>query len=106
MNELHFSTLLLWIWLIRDEDPNTIPANITMAIPTVLWSGNGFHVYQPVDAPILEYDGFDMFDHPFFYIPNLFILNIHRAAFTFFSRREEPPVEITFVESKGNVLLK
>lgn len=35
------------------------------AEPTVLWSGNGYHVYQPIDAVILEeYEIFSKFDHP------------------------------------------
>ncbi|MFZ0514567.1 MAG: DNA primase noncatalytic subunit PriX [Candidatus Nitrosopolaris sp.] len=35
------------------------------AKPTVLWSGNGYHIYQPIDAFILEeYDIFSDFDQP------------------------------------------
>ncbi len=35
------------------------------AKPTVLWSGNGYHVYQPMDAFVLEeFDIFSGFDHP------------------------------------------
>ena len=35
------------------------------AEPTVLWSGNGYHVYQPTDAFVLEgFDIFSGFDHP------------------------------------------
>jgi len=33
---------------------NTIKEKITGAYPTVLWSGNGYHIYLPVEAPILE----------------------------------------------------
>jgi hypothetical protein len=35
------------------------------AEPTVLWSGNGYHVYQPIDAFVLEqYDIFSEFESP------------------------------------------
>ena len=33
--------------------------------PTVLWTGNGYHIYQPMDAVILEeYEQFIQFEHP------------------------------------------
>jgi len=33
--------------------------------PTVLWTGNGYHVYQPLDALVLEeYDIFAKFNSP------------------------------------------
>lgn len=33
--------------------------------PTVLWTGNGYHIYQPVEAVILEqYTEFEEFEHP------------------------------------------
>jgi hypothetical protein len=33
--------------------------------PTVIWSGNGYHIYQPVDAVILEQEeDFSYFDQP------------------------------------------
>jgi hypothetical protein len=33
--------------------------------PTVLWTGNGYHVYQPIDAIILEqFTEFDQFENP------------------------------------------
>jgi hypothetical protein len=33
--------------------------------PTVLWSGNGYHIYQPMDAFVLEQEEpFSEFDHP------------------------------------------
>jgi Primase X len=33
--------------------------------PTILWTGNGFHAYQPVAAPILELESqFSKFDRP------------------------------------------
>ena len=33
--------------------------------PTVLWTGNGYHIYQPIDAVILEeYEQFSQFEHP------------------------------------------
>ncbi len=33
--------------------------------PTVLWSGNGYHIYLPVDAPILEQESeFARFGQP------------------------------------------
>jgi hypothetical protein len=35
------------------------------AHPTLLWSGNGYHVYQPIDAIVLEqFDIFSEFDNP------------------------------------------
>jgi hypothetical protein len=33
---------------------NTIKEILNSAYPTVLWSGNGYHIYLPVNAPILE----------------------------------------------------
>jgi hypothetical protein len=33
---------------------NTIKEKLNCAYPTVLWSGNGYHIYLPVNAPILE----------------------------------------------------
>jgi hypothetical protein len=42
-----------------------IKENLSGANPTVLWSGNGYHIYQPVDALILEeYNIFSDFDQP------------------------------------------
>jgi hypothetical protein len=42
-----------------------IKENLSGANPTVLWSGNGYHIYQPIDAFILEeYDIFSDFDLP------------------------------------------
>jgi hypothetical protein len=42
-----------------------IKENLSGANPTVLWSGNGYHIYQPIDALILEdYDIFAAFDEP------------------------------------------
>ena len=33
--------------------------------PTVLWTGNGYHVYQPIDAFVLEEENiFSKFDQP------------------------------------------
>jgi Primase X len=33
--------------------------------PTVLWTGNGYHIYQPIHAVILDgYDQFSQFEHP------------------------------------------
>ena len=33
--------------------------------PTVLWTGNGYHIYQPIDASVLEqYTQFEEFDNP------------------------------------------
>ena len=33
--------------------------------PTVLWTGNGYHIYQPIDSAILEeYEQFSQFEHP------------------------------------------
>ena len=33
--------------------------------PTVLWRGNGYHIYQPIDAIILEeFKQFEEFEHP------------------------------------------
>jgi len=33
--------------------------------PTVLWTGNGYHIYQPIDAVILEeYEQLSQFEHP------------------------------------------
>ena len=33
--------------------------------PTVLWTGNGYHIYQPIDAIILEeFKQFEEFEHP------------------------------------------
>jgi len=33
--------------------------------PAVLWTGNGYHIYQPIDAIILEeYEQFTEFEHP------------------------------------------
>jgi len=33
--------------------------------PTVLWTGNGYHIYQPIDSIILEeYEQFRQFEHP------------------------------------------
>jgi hypothetical protein len=35
------------------------------AIPTVLWSGNGYHIYQPIEAFVLEQEEiFSQFDQP------------------------------------------
>jgi hypothetical protein len=36
------------------ETLNTIKVKLNCAYPTVLWSGNGYHIYLPVEAPILE----------------------------------------------------
>jgi hypothetical protein len=33
---------------------NTIKKKLNCAYPTAIWSGNGYHIYLPVDAPILE----------------------------------------------------
>jgi len=34
-------------------------------IPTVLWTGNGYHIYQPLDSVILEeYEQFSQFEQP------------------------------------------
>jgi hypothetical protein len=33
---------------------NTIKEKLNCAYPTVLWSGNGYHIYLPAEAPILE----------------------------------------------------
>jgi Primase X len=42
-----------------------IKEKLSGANPTVLWSGNGYHVYQPIEAFILEeYDIFSDFDQP------------------------------------------
>ena len=42
-----------------------IKENLSCANPTVLWSGNGYHIYQPIEAFILEeYDIFSDFDQP------------------------------------------
>jgi len=42
-----------------------IKENLDGANPTVLWSGNGYHVYQPIDGLILEdYAIFAAFDQP------------------------------------------
>src|SRR5437867_180324 len=33
--------------------------------PTVLWTGNGYHIYQPIDAVILEqFTEFEEFESP------------------------------------------
>jgi len=33
--------------------------------PTVLWTGNGYHIYQPIDAVILEeFQQFEGFEAP------------------------------------------
>ena len=33
--------------------------------PTVLWTGNGYHIYQPIDASVLEqYTQFEEFENP------------------------------------------
>lgn len=33
--------------------------------PTVLWTGNGYHIYQPINSVVLEeYEQFSQFDYP------------------------------------------
>ena len=33
--------------------------------PTVLWTGNGYHIYQPIDALVLEqFSQFEEFENP------------------------------------------
>jgi hypothetical protein len=40
-------------------------ANLSGANHTVLWSGNGYYIYQPIEAFILEeHDIFSDFDQP------------------------------------------
>lgn len=60
--------------LFKDERTHLLALNRTLknlkeklggAHPTVLWSGNGYHIYQPIDAIVLEqYDIFSGFEHP------------------------------------------
>jgi hypothetical protein len=59
---------------VRSEWAHNLALNATLrnfrdklagANPTVLWSGNGYHIYQPIDAFILEeYDIFSQFVSP------------------------------------------
>jgi len=43
---------------------NTIRIKINGS-PTALWTGNGYHIYQPIVAVILEeYEQFAQFEHP------------------------------------------
>ena len=39
--------------------------NVLCGFPTVLWTGNGYHIYLPVDAPVLEQlKQFEEFERP------------------------------------------
>ena len=38
--------------------------NILKGFPTVLWTGNGYHIYQPVDSKVLEEKPFEEFENP------------------------------------------
>ena len=47
-----------------DDTLRTIRLKIN-GYPTVLWTGNGYHVYQPIDAVILEeLSQFEQFENP------------------------------------------
>ena len=61
--------------LLSFRDPPTLERTLAAALrtirlkingsPTVLWSGNGYHIYQPIDAIILEeFEQFEEFEHP------------------------------------------
>lgn len=59
--------------LIRTEQSLEKTLSETLAIirfklngsPTVLWTGNGYHIYQPIDAIILEqFSRFEVFEYP------------------------------------------
>ena len=61
--------------LLSFKDPLTLERALVTALrtirlkingsPTVLWTGNGYHIYQPMDAIILEeFKQFEEFEHP------------------------------------------